>query len=326
MVWRTIIAGMMVALSWIGATPAWSAETRPPAPPWVSPLAREAPHTGEIRDIRNGALLTPDALIERFAAVDFVLLGERHDNPDHHRLQAWIADRLFARGQPYALAIEMIDSSQFGQLTDYLAKSPRDAAGLGAALNWDESGWPDWQLYQPIAEAALSRGLPILPANLPPDLVRAIAMNGLTGLPAPLAHSLQLAPDRDSAILADHAAEIQAVHCGMLPERSLAPFALAQYARDAQMARVMADQWQQSNGKTKDVLIAGAGHVRTDRGVPFHLARMAPNARVLSLAFIEARDGDAPRQDLSSLPYDLVWLTARVDDGTNACDKLKPAR
>jgi uncharacterized iron-regulated protein len=72
------------------------------------------------------------------------------------------------------------------------------------------------------------------------------------------------------------------------------------------------------------VLIAGAGHARTDRGVPFHLSRMAPDARVLSLAFIEASDGQAADADLSGLPYDFVWVTARVDD-TDHCDQLRSA-
>jgi uncharacterized iron-regulated protein len=97
---------------------------------------------------------------------------------------------------------------------------------------------------------------------------------------------------------------------------------VAQYARDAKMARVMADQWQQSGGKFGVILIAGAGHARADRGVPLHLARMAPRAKVLSLAFVEANDAPAAESDLATLPYDLVWFTARVDD-VDHCAELK---
>lgn len=319
---RSMLVAALIILA--APTVAWSADPRPPAPPWVSPLARDTAMTGEIRDLHDGHTMTPTALIERLAAADLVLLGERHDNADHHRLQAWIAERLFAQGRPYALAFEMIDGDQSAQLAAYLATAPRDAAGLGAAIGWDESGWPDWSLYQPIAGAALSRALPILAANLPPSLVRAIAANGMSALPQARAESLQLMPDKDTAILAAHTQEIQEVHCGMLPERVLAPFALAQYARDAEMARVMADQWRKAQGKSGVILIAGAGHVRNDRGVPFHLARMAPQAKVLSLAFVEARD-DQPQRDWAALPHDLVWMTARVDDGDH-CAEMRPSR
>jgi hypothetical protein len=77
----------------------------------------------------------------------------------------------------------------------------------------------------------------------------------------------------------------------------------------------MADQWRRSARKTGVILIAGAGHGRKDRGVPLHLARLAPEARVVSLAFVEAADDDVPDAELVRLPYDLVWFTARVDDG-----------
>lgn len=314
--------GLFVSAIAVVFTIALRAETPPPAPPWDSALARQSPLTGQIREPRSGRALTAEALIDRLASADFVLLGERHDNADHHRLQAWITERLLDRGRPYGVAFEMIDSGQESKLAQYLAASPRDSEGLGPALDWERSGWPAWRHYRPIAEAAISRGLPILAANLPPDVARRVASQGLAALPAALAQELRLEPADDRAVLAAHSAEIQRAHCGVLPERSLAPFALAQYARDAQMARVMADQWRQSGGRLAVVLIAGTGHVRTDRGVPLHLSRIAPDGRVLSLALIEADDKTGAANDIAALPYDVVWFTARVDD-TDHCATLR---
>ena len=91
MVWLRMLAGTAMLL--MSALPARSADDAPPAPPWESPLARESPLTGQIREPRSGHALTPDALIDRLASADFVILGERHDNSDHHRLQAWIYNR-----------------------------------------------------------------------------------------------------------------------------------------------------------------------------------------------------------------------------------------
>ncbi len=71
-------------------------------------------------------------------------------------------------------------------------------------------------------------------------------------------------------------------------------------------------------------MIAGAGHARRDRGVPLHLARLAPEARVVSLAFVEAGDDAMPDADLARLPYDLVWFTARVDDD-DPCNAMPDA-
>jgi uncharacterized iron-regulated protein len=66
------------------------------------------------------------------------------------------------------------------------------------------------------------------------------------------------------------------------------------------------------------VLIAGNGHVRTDRGVPWYLARIRPTARTVSVALLEVREGlDAAAADL---PFDYVWFTPRVDDRDPCAD------
>ena len=288
----------------------------PPAPP----------HQDRIYEIATGRVLTSAALIDRLAAADFVLLGERHDNPVHHQLQAWITERLLARGRPYGVAFEMIDGGKAAALAQFLAASPHDSAGLGAALDWPKSGWPAWPLYQPIAAAAISRHLPILPANLSPDVARAVAKDGLAALPVDLAQQLRLEPSQDVAVLEAHQGDIQRGHCGMLPERSLAPFAQAQYARDAVMARVMVDQWLRTNGAFGAVLIAGIGHVRSDRGVPLHLARYAPQGKSLALGFVETDDKAGVTPETASLPFDIVWLTPKVEDDKDPCAAFKAPR
>jgi uncharacterized iron-regulated protein len=315
---KKAVSIILASLSLVAAniTAAAPATDAPPAPPWEATLARNAPLTGQIREPKSGTSLTPENLLDRLASADFVLLGERHDNPDHHRLQAWIVERLFDRGRRVAVAFEMIDGDQASRLARYFAASPRDAAGLGPALNWDRSGWPEWRHYQPIAAAAMTRGLPVIAANLPGGLARAIARDGIIALPLPFAMRLQLdgLANRAEAkpILSAHAADMQAAHCGQLPERRLIPFAQAQFARDANMARVMVDQWQTTERALSIVLIAGSGHVRTDRGVPWHLARMAPEARTIALGFVEADDNSEDR-DLAALPYDVVWFTAQME-------------
>src|SRR2546429_67817 len=78
------------------------------------------------------------------------------------------------------------------------------------------------------------------------------------------------------------------------------------------------------------VLIAGAGHVRRDRGVPVHLARQAPDASIASVAFVEVdaaavKPGDyAKAFGSDALPFDYVWFTPKVDDA-DPCEKLKKA-
>ena len=52
------------------------------------------PLVGQIYRVADGGLVSETELIEAAAAADFVLIGERHDNRDHHRLQARIVRSL----------------------------------------------------------------------------------------------------------------------------------------------------------------------------------------------------------------------------------------
>jgi uncharacterized iron-regulated protein len=197
-----------------------------------------------------------------------------------------------------------------------LAAQPTDAVGLAEAVNWQRSGWPDWAMYQPIAEAALAAKLPIIATNLAPATARALGQIGVSALDTAFAarHGLErpLAPDTQTAI----AEEIREAHCGYASETQVNAMLLVQRARDAQMAESLAAAGQQDGA----VLIAGAGHVRRDYGIPVYLANSAPEVSVISVAFLEvSRDGLEPtvyaaRFGRPALPFDYVWFTPRVDD------------
>ena len=75
---------------------------------WKSPLGRNHPLTGRIWDVSSDRFIDRKTLVERLARADFVLLGERHDNPDHHMLQAEVLRDLIAVGRRPAVGFEML--------------------------------------------------------------------------------------------------------------------------------------------------------------------------------------------------------------------------
>jgi uncharacterized iron-regulated protein len=281
------------------------AVARPEGGPWQAPLGQDHPLAGRIWDVAGSRFIGSDALAARLVASRFVLLGEQHTNPDHHRLQAWAVRALTTAGRRPIVAFEMLTSAEAPALARHLAAAPRDAAGLGPAVGWNRSGWPDWKFYQPIAEAALDAGLTIRTANIPPTVARAVARGDTAALDPALVtrYGLDRTPPDDMAAMA---AEIRESHCGQVPDRLVGGMVTAQRARDAQMAETLL-----SGGADGAVLIAGAGHVRTDRGVPAYIRRRLP-AKTASLAFLEADPQQAsPR---AALPYDYVWYTPRMSD------------
>jgi uncharacterized iron-regulated protein len=300
------------------------AGTGPLGAPWESPVGREHPLVGKIWDVRAARFADERTLGEGLRRGRFVLLGEKHDNADHHRLQARLVRALIAAGRRPAVLFEMFDADQAPALSRYLAAHPTDASGLDAAVGWTRSGWPDWSFYRPIAEAALEAGLPILAANLSRTTTRSLARAGLAALDPREATRLGLDRPLAPATDAQMAAEIREAHCGSASEAMVGRMVLVQRARDAEMGERMAEAGPDDGA----VLIAGFGHVRNDRGVPNDLERRVPGVRIVSVAFLEVSAGEVePRAyaagfERDVLPYDYVWFTPRVDD-VDPCEKFK---
>lgn len=304
--------GLLIAVGLLGGCGSRSPAIDPGA--WQTPLGREHPLTGRIWDTNAARFVTPRALVARLAGARYLLLGERHDNPDHHRVQAALLRALLAAGRRPAVAFEMFSADDAPAIARHLAVAPRDAAGLADAVGWARSGWPSWAFYQPIAQAALDADLPIVAANLAPRTARALARGDRSALPDGLSDRYALDRPLPHGGQAALAAEITAAHCGHLPDGRVEGMVLAQRARDAALADSMI-----TSSREGAVLIAGAGHVRTDRGVPVYLRARDPAAHIAVVAPLEVRDewtrpADYAEASGGRLPYDWAWFTPRMDD------------
>jgi uncharacterized iron-regulated protein len=179
-------------------------------------------------------------------------------------------------------------------------------------------------MYQPIAEAALRANLRIVPTNLPLATATKMTRNGLAALEPSMVRELGLDRPPPDAVFEKMAADIRDAHCGLAPEKILKPMVDVQRARDAQMAESLLAAADPDGA----ILIAGAGHVRNDYGIPVYLKAKAPAKRVISIAFIEVdKDKTEPQSYALAypdgrFPFDYVWFTPRVDD-VDPCEKFK---
>jgi uncharacterized iron-regulated protein len=308
---------LSAALALLGcATPQTQVRPAPsgvtPAESWRAPLDRDHPLVGKIWDVQARAFVEPAAVFARAAKARFVLLGERHDNPDHHRLQARVVEGLLGAGRRPAVVFEMLELEQQPLIDSYLAQPGATAAGFGAALGWEKTSWPPFSEYQPIFEVAFAGKLAIKAGNIAQLDAKALVKQGLAALPEARAHELWLDRPFPAPLEAALVEELAASHCGMLPEHLLSPMALAQHARDAQLARVLGGSAVGDGA----VLIAGGGHARLDRGVPYYLALGSSDARVVSVVFHEVRHADRDPQAYAGDegPFDFVWFTPRESD------------
>jgi uncharacterized iron-regulated protein len=294
---------------------------------WLSPVGKRHPLAGHIWDVNAARMLDSSQLIRRLAARSLVLLGEKHDNADHHRLQARIVEGLVAAGRRPAVAFEMLSVDLDPVLTNTLARPSVTSDELRKAIRWDESGWPEWNLYAPVFEAALRAHLPIATADLSRSSIDSIRREGPGALDAALVAYLGLDTPLSREQRRALTDQIREAHCGHAPRHLIGRMVDVQRARDAHMARRLMDASRLSPTGSA-VLIAGIEHVRRDWGGLLYLSRWAPEADIASVGFIEVLEGQtAPAETLAerygaSVPLDYVWFTPRVDD-IDPCEKFK---
>lgn len=252
------------------------------------------------------ALMPLAAASGPFAGIeaDIYVLGEVHDNPAHHMVQAE-AIRDIA---PRAVVYEMLDADQAKVVHDDLLTTPE---AMGERLGWARSGWPDFAIYYPIFAAA--RGATTRGAALPRDVARGALADGIVahfgaqapafGLDQPLAGE-QLAARLNLQMEA---------HCGALPTELLPGMVELQRLRDATLAREALDAFDEVGGPV--VVITGNGHARKDWGAPHSIAAVRPELVVVAL-------GQSENGVLPAGGFDLV-LNAPAPAREDPCDAFQ---
>ena len=302
---RWLLRLLLLLLAACGGPPAPTGLT--PIGPWRTQAGLDHPLVG--RAWADGAFIDVATVPERLRTAHFVLIGEQHDHPDHHRIQAWLLGALLRDG-PRVTAFEMLDDADREAVLQ-----ARDPVGLAHAVAWDKSGWPDFELYIPVFQAIFAGEGTILPAHPDRATLKGVMTEGLASWPdtrtVRLGLDRPLPPDQQAAMTA----EIIESHCGHAPEAMVAPMITAQRVKDAWMA------WRMAEAGQPVVLIAGNGHTRRDRGVPaylpFHDARPA-----LAVGLLPVHAGRTAPTDYPVGAYDVVIFTPRESD-QDPCERFK---
>lgn len=273
----------------------------PPLPVWQSPEGRDSAELGVIRDLRSGEQLSPAQLLDRLAAAPRLIVGEQHDNPDHHALELWLARALAERRPSGSVLLEMLNPDQQDAVATVQASAAKgDTPGdLIGALRW-QPGW-DWSQYGPLLTWLVKQPAPLLAANLDRSEIMAIYRSK----PELQGAASTAAPVRD-ALLQD----IRDSHCGLLPETQLPAMLAVQQQRDRRLAERL------KAAPDPSLLIAGGFHARRDLGVPLHLQDLdaAKGLKVVMLA--EVGRMVEPSQ------ADFVWYTP-AQPPTDYCAQMR---
>jgi uncharacterized iron-regulated protein len=224
---------------------------------WLNPADTSAP-------------LAADALLQRLAGQQVVLLGEVHDSAEDHRWQLQTLAQLHARQPRIALAFEMFPRRIQPVLDDWVAGKLAEQEFLVRA-EWDKVWGYDARDYLPLFHFARMHRLPMLAANVERSLVDAIGKSGWDAVPEAQKEGIS----RPAAPSAEYLKDLRMVfdhHPAKERGEAAFPFFVeAQTAWDRAFAQSIAGHLT-NNPDTLVVGILGAGHVRHGRGVAHQLA------------------------------------------------------
>lgn len=312
---------------------AWTRQTTHPliGRIWIARDNRTIDGPALSRGIIVGAPLA-DAIGAK--AGQLLLLGEIHDNPEHHLFRAGLIDAVtgpnaFGRTAHPAVVAEHIRADQAVALEAFANRpaAPADQMAdlLFEHLDWPRSGWPAASNFKPLYAAIIEARLPILPGDAARDRIRTLARGGSAALAPDEGARLGFGHDWTAPLARALADEIKGSHCGMLPDAAIPGMSFAQRYRDAHLADAMIAAAERHGGA---ILLAGNGHVRTDRGVPWYLRHRTGSRPILAVMLAEVEDGStdparyAPRDPAGRPAVDVIVFTprARRDD---PCEKMR---
>jgi uncharacterized iron-regulated protein len=288
------------------------------APP--APDAKTASVSGyvpeRVYDTQRKAFVDFEVMLADLTSADVVFVGEQHDDPNTHRLEAAILEGLNRRKVAVTVSLEMFERDVQARLDAYLAGTVEEEKMLKDARPWPRYGTD----YRPLVELARTQRWPVIAANAPRRIASAVAKDGRT--------AIDRLPSDDRALVArdlecpldnyyERFAESMGSHPGpdKKPEEQRAMterYYWSQCAKDETMAESIASAAQKRTAPGPVVHYNGAFHSDFGLGTAERTRRRLPGRRVVIITMLPVDSLDALNpsgEDLERAGY-LVY-TAR---------------
>ncbi len=275
---------------------AHAGKTAPAAPhPDTAAHAGQCVPLGQWLDIASQETLPVKHALARLSKQQVVLLGEDHDNIQHHRWQLHTLIQLYALQPKLALGFEAFPRRVQPIIDQWLAGQLSERAFL-EAVDWTRIWSYDAEYYLPMLRFARMHGLPVYALNVERELISQISAKGWQAIPKAQREGLgDPAPaspgyiEELKQIFTQHMPGAHAGHGQQEPSNETEHIHQAQAFQrflQSQLAwdRAMAEAAKQAldDGAPLVVGIVGAGHLMGGYGIPHQLAAMGVE-RVQSL-------------------------------------------
>jgi uncharacterized iron-regulated protein len=261
-------------------------------------------------DTRRNAFTDFESMLADLARADVVLVGEQHDDPNTHRLEAAVLEGLGRRKVPVTLSLEMFERDVQPSLDGYLAGTVREEDFLKSARPWPRYATD----YRLLVEIAKAHRWPVVASNVPRRIASEIAKSGKTAVDALTSADRSFAArdlecprgpyfDRFAEQMSSHPAAGDA-------DATTDRYYWAQCVKDETMAESIAAAFAQQRERPGTIVhFTGAFHSDFGAGTAERVRRRLEGRRVAVVSMIPVGDldviapGDEDRKRADYLVY-----------------------
>jgi len=238
-----------------------------------------------------------DDVFAALAKRGVVLLGETHDDAEHHRWQLHTIAALFGHRPDMILGFEMFPR-RVQPVLDRWSKGELDETAFLREVNWPQIWGVADDLYLPLFHFARMHRLPVLALNVDRATSRRVAAQGFASVPRAEREGVG-DPVPASASYRDRLFEWFKQHPGAghharTTSEQFERFVRAQLFWDRAMAEAIADA-RRDGRRPLVVGVMGSGHVEYGGGVPHQLAALGVDDVTTALPW--QADADYPLHD-----------------------------
>jgi uncharacterized iron-regulated protein len=250
-----------------------------------------------VYDTQRKTFVDFEVMLADLTTAAVVFVGEQHDDPNTHRLEAAILEGLQRRKVAVAVSLEMFERDVQPGVDAYLAGTVREEEMLKDSRPWPRYGTD----YRALVELAKTQRWPVIAANVPRRIASAVAKDGRGAIDrlsaeerAFVARDLECPLDR----YFDRFAESMGSHPGPdnKPEEQRAMterYYWSQCAKDETMAESIAIAAQKRTAPGPVVHYNGAFHSDFGLGTAERTRRRLPGSRVVTVTMLPVDSLDA---------------------------------
>jgi len=205
-----------------------------------------------------------------------VYIGESHNQYGHHLNQLDIIQVMHKKwGGGLSIGLEMIQQPFQSYLDEYIDGTINEREMLHGT-QWYSRWRFDFRLYRPIFDYARQHRIPLIALNIPQEVTKQIAKNGIASLSKEHRKFLPTLIDKSDDEYTNRLKEIfgKHAHGKTFNEKGFQKFVEAQLGWDEGMAFAASKYLKATeNSKKHLAILAGSGHLINRSGIPNRLAR-----------------------------------------------------